>query len=185
MRSAAVTLSLMGERSYRRAIYRQDPAGNAGNRARQPPRADKLRPRAQRGHVRALTTSSSARRALRSATMLAVRLWLGFGSQNTAQGAGTATSGGALTALADAASGGACFCAACARLADRVAAAAFALTPSLPARAQGHGRTSVSPAGVVAAVEEGEQQVPPLSSTGAVYPWRTGHRTLSPAEGCC
>ena len=103
---------------------------------------------------------------------------VGLGGRNTAEGADTATSGGALGALADAASGGACFCAACARLADRVAAAAFALTPSLPARAQGHGRTSVSPPGVVAAVEEGEQQVPPLSSTGAVYPWRTARSLL-------
>ena len=49
----------------------------------------------------------------------------------------------------------------------------LALTPSLPARAQGHGRTSVSPPGVVVAVEEGEQHAPPLSSTRAVYPWRT------------
>ena len=46
-------------------------------------------------------------------------------------------------------------------------------SPSLPARAQGHGGTSVSPPGVVVAVEEGEQHAPPLSSTGAVYPWRT------------
>ena len=37
----------------RRAIYRQDLAGNAGNRARPPPRAAKLRPRAQLGHVHA------------------------------------------------------------------------------------------------------------------------------------
>ena len=34
--------------------------------------------------------------------------------------------------------------------------AAFALTPSLPARAQGHGGTSVSPSGVVVDVEEGK-----------------------------
>ena len=45
----------------------------------------------------------------------------------------------------------------------------FALSPSLPARAQGHGGTSVSLPGVVVAVEEGEQHAPPLSSTGAVY----------------
>ena len=55
---------------------------------------------------------------------------------------------------------------------------AFAPSPSLPARAQGHGGTSVSPPGVVVAVEEGEQQVPPLSSTGAVYPWRTARSLL-------
>ncbi len=80
----------------------------AGIRARPPPRAVKPRPRAQRGHTHTLTTTSNARRAQRSATMLAVRHWLGFGSRNTAEGVGTATSGGALAALADAASGGAC-----------------------------------------------------------------------------
>ena len=41
------------KKGERRAIYRQDLAGNAGNRARPPPRAAKLRPRAQLGHVHA------------------------------------------------------------------------------------------------------------------------------------
>ena len=94
--SSRFTVWPKGERSYRRAIYRQDLAGNAGNRARPPPRAAKLRPRAQLGHVHALITGSSARRPLRSATLLAVRHWLGFASRNTAEGADTATSGGAL-----------------------------------------------------------------------------------------
>ena len=47
------------------------------------------------------------------------------------------------------------------------------LSPSLPARAQRHGGTSVAPPAVVVAVEEGEQHAPPLSSTRAVYPWGT------------
>ena len=79
--------------------------------ARPPPRAAKLRPRAQTHCAHARATRTRARRALRSATMFAMRHWLGFGSQNTAEGAGTASSGGALAALADAASGGACLCA--------------------------------------------------------------------------
>ena len=53
----------------------------------------------------------------------------------------------------------------------------FALSPSLPARAQGHGGTSVPPHAVVVAVEEVEQHAPPLSSKGAVYPWRTAGST--------
>jgi len=52
-----VSHSLQGgprtKKGERRAIYRQDLAGNAGNRARPPPRAAKLRPRAQLGHVHA------------------------------------------------------------------------------------------------------------------------------------
>ena len=47
--------------------------------------------------------------------------------------------------------------------------------PSLPARAQGHGGTSVSPDAVVGAEARGEQHAPPLSSRGAVYP--VAHRT--------
>jgi hypothetical protein len=47
------------------------------------------------------------------------------------------------------------------------------LSPSLPARAQRHGGTSVASPAVVVAVEEGEQHAPPLSSRVAVYPWRT------------
>ncbi len=55
----------------------------------------------------------------------------------------------------------------------------FALSPSLQARAQGHGGTSVPPHAVVVAVEEGEQHAPPLSSRGAVYPaHRTQHSPL-------
>ena len=105
------------------------------------------------------------RRPLRSATMLAVRHWLGFGSRNTAEGADKATSGGALTALADAASGGACFCAACARPATEQG---FTLSPpSLPARALRDGSTRS--AAEIAVEEEGEQRAHPLPSGGAVH----------------
>ena len=82
--------------------------GNARHPPRAPPLAAKPRPRPQLGPVHAWTARTRVQRPLRSATMLAVRQWLGFGSRNTAEGADTATSGGALTALADAASGGAC-----------------------------------------------------------------------------
>jgi hypothetical protein len=95
--------------------------GNARHPPRAPPLAAKPRPRAQLGPVHAWTARTRAQRPLRSATMLAVRHWLGFGGRNTSEGAGTASSGGALGALADAASGGACLRAACAELADRVA----------------------------------------------------------------
>ena len=97
--------------------------GNARHPPRAPPLATKPRPRAQLGPVHAWTARTRAQRPLRSATMLAVLHWLGFGGRNTSEGAGTESSGGALGVLADAASGGACFCAACAELADRVAAA--------------------------------------------------------------
>ena len=149
----------------------------AGSRARPPPRGAKLRPHAQLGRLHASATRRSARRAQRSANMLAVRHWLGFGSRNTAEGAGTATSGGALGALADAASGGACLCAACAdRVGRRSGFVGFTPSPpSLPARAQRHDGTSVSPDADVVAEEEGKQQAPLLSNEGAVCP--VAHRT--------
>ena len=82
--------------------------GNARHPPRAPPLAAKLCPRAQLGPVHAWTARTRVQRLLRSATMLAVLHWLGFGGRNTSEGAGTESSGGALGALADAASGGAC-----------------------------------------------------------------------------
>jgi hypothetical protein len=116
-----------------------------------------------------------------------MRHWLGFGGRSVAEGAGTASSGGALGALADAASGGACLCATCAELADREADQGFTPPPpSLPARTQGNGGvTSGAPAAEVA--EEGEPEgklrAPPLPCREAVHPvaHRTRHSPLKAA----
>jgi hypothetical protein len=104
-------VSSTGERKYRPSTgyrCRRVLGGNARHPPRAPPLAVKLCPRVRLGPVHAWTARTRVQRPLRSATMLAVRHWLGFGSRNTAEGADTATSGGALAALADAASGGAC-----------------------------------------------------------------------------